>query len=88
MEKRKVRTKFKARALVTIPNGISGGGWNAQQNYLYIQAESVFEVSTNQTLSRVEEDKTCLIHTEQETVECQFESLGRLLACGAIQQVL
>jgi hypothetical protein len=87
MEKRKIQTSFRALVRIQIPNGITGGGWNAVQNYLYIPPGKQFEISTNQTISLKEEDKTMLLHYGDQTIECQFENLGRLLACGAAKQI-
>lgn len=87
MEKRKIQTTFVALISIKIPCGITGGGWNAVQDFLHIPAGNQFKVSTNQTPNPQEEDKTILLHHEERDVECQFDTLGRLIASNSAKQI-
>ena len=81
------KTLFKLVTEVEIPLQI-GCGWSATMGTRVEKVGTTLEVSTNQTTARKKEDFGCTFRfsTGFQT-DASFDTLGRLIACGAIAQI-
>lgn len=87
MEKQLIKTVFIVKTKVELPE-VYGGGWNARE-VLEVKAKAgdVITCETFQTPSCAVEDTSVRLHFPNEIKTTSFETLGRLVACGAIEQV-
>lgn len=83
-----ITTKFIAKVNIQIPTMV-GGGWSASVHMLTKALEGeIIICETYQTPETKEEDSSVRIQFPQEKILVGFETLGRLIASGAIEQVV
>lgn len=83
-----VTTTFVAKTSIQIPV-LRGGGWSASIHMeTKAQSGETIICETHQTPSTKKEDTSVRLQFPGEKITVEFETLGRLIASGAIEQVI
>ena len=81
-------TKFIAKTPILVPV-MSGGGWNARIVFdTKAKTGDVIVCETLQTLVTETLDTSVKVQFPGEKISLEFETLGRLVASGAIEQIV